>query len=567
MHRTCLRMAAMSALAMSALAAPARLDADTVIRKDGTRLECMVVSPVCPTCRGTQNVTCPVCNETGRLHDETCPRCNGRGKITCPTCGGLGYADTQISVLVKGGIRYLIPASEVSSVTLSDDEDEEDFLPPKVAYKAKAARVAANDVEGNLHLATWALEAGLINEAEVHFLRVRILDPARATAVDPFLSHIRRDREKRVALAVRSALEMIVRNRMKDAGAALSEILEKHPESELVRSPALQKEAIVAVLGESAPDWGSTLEKVADSLSRKLHMLCPFCEGTGSLECSQCHGTGGTKCSRCHGTGGIVCPDCNGTALQICPRCFGSGSVRLRTNFAGDASGICDLCGGKGTVQCQTCSGKGKTVCPDCGGKGTVKGGCPLCKGSGRVQCNHCLGTGLRPPENYSWGPYPELPPGSAAGDGPIAFQGKTGGTVITVLPSHVVFGGRLALYLDKRLGSEHFYLLLCVDNRKSANVVSFDASGRSLRIVTPDARQVEMLEPAPVAAALRRMGADKNLLAAVTPSDALPGVVRHYLCVFPAGTALKPGTRMFWGTGDVWELDLVDARSVTKQH
>jgi len=145
-----------------------------------------------------------------------------------------------------------------------------------------------------------------------------------------------------------------------------------------------------------------------------------------------------------------------------------------------------------------------------------------------------------------------------------VGFQGKVRGALLTVLPSPTVYGGRLAIYLDKKLGEKHTYYLLCVDNRGGSKAVQFDAGGRSLRMVSADARQIEMLPPAGVAAALKDIGVPADILSAISPGDVFPGVVRRFLCIFPADAGIAAGTRMFWGEGtEVWELDLVDARSV----
>jgi hypothetical protein len=537
--------------------------ADTVIRKDESQLECLVTSPPCPTCHAEQIITCPVCNGEGKLQADTCPRCNGQGKIACPTCKGLGYAGDEINIMAKGGIRMSIPAADIASITKKKGS-EDDFLPPKVNYRNKASEVAPNDPKANMDLAQWCMSAGLVDEAEVHFVRARLLDPSLAAKIDPFLSRIRQEREKKVGEAVSKALELITRNRMEEAKAALEDVVAKHPESEIVRSPMRQKEAITAALGNDAERWGLTLEQVIDSLDKRLKMLCPSCNGAGSVTCVQCKGTGDADCARCRGTGSIVCPDCNNTGKQLCPRCLGTGHLKQRISGLGnEVSGPCPLCNGTGTIRCQTCGAKGRILCPECKGAGHLKGACPLCNGTGRQQCNMCLGTGLRPPQSFKWGPYPALPPGSTAGGGPVGYQGKVGAAVVTAVPATIVHGGRLALFLDKQLGGKYSYMLLCVDNRTGDKSLRFEGNGRSLRIVTPDARQIEMVPPATVVAAVVGSGAAKDIVQALTPGDVLPGVVKSFICVFPADATVKPGTRVFWGADDVWELDLVDCRNL----
>jgi len=82
---------------------------------------------VCPTCggsgakKGTQPVTCPKCNGTGRVvmrqqslfgmmqTEAVCPDCHGTGKIIkekCPDCKGTGFISsrTKIKVAIPAGI-------------------------------------------------------------------------------------------------------------------------------------------------------------------------------------------------------------------------------------------------------------------------------------------------------------------------------------------------------------------------------------------------------------------------------------------------------------------------------
>jgi len=144
-----------------------------------------------------------------------------------------------------------------------------------------------------------------------------------------------------------------------------------------------------------------------------------------------------------------------------------------------------------------------------------------------------------------------------------VGYQGKVGTAIVTAVPATIVHGGRLALFLDKQLGGKYSYMLLCVDNRAGDKSLRFEGNGRSLRIVTPDARQIEMVPPATVVTAVVGSGAAKDIVQALTPGDILPGVVKSFICVFPAEATVKPGTRVFWGADDVWELDLVDCRNL----
>jgi len=224
---------------------------------------------------------------------------------------------------------------------------------------------------------------------------------------------------------------------------------------------------------------------------------------------------------------------------------------------------LCPTCNGKGSVPCRRCRGKGRLRCPDCGGRGRIKGGCPLCGGTGKMECPACLGTGLRRPSEYRWGPYrvfPALEEGEKPGAGKVlAFQARYRGALVTLAPERAVYGGRLSAYLERKLGEGYGVLLLCVDNSAGNEVIRL-TGGKFLRLVSPGADQVEMVDPARIRRRLEEAGSDERLLEAVTPGDVMPGAVRNLVCFFREGITTGLGYRAFFGGGEVVEMDPVVA-------
>ena len=188
-----------------------------------------------------------------------------------------------------------------------------------------------------------------------------------------------------------------------------------------------------------------------------------------------------------------------------------------------------------------------------------MPGGCKDCTGTGRKGCGACFGTGLRKVTAFRWGPVPARPE-----KGPIVakeaasrcvWQGDLRGCIVTVLPSEFLHNGALRLHLNRLLGTDHRYLVVCIDNREGTRQVVFSPQEKTVRFVMANARQVEMLD---VTGQLGPLGRDKvygELAPQFGQMEILPGAMANAIAPIDAAVDLSKVGKVYWGKERPWPL------------
>ena len=559
-----------AAFASAALVLGPAAFADTIVLKNGSRLEGViektVPGPACKECRGRGHVPCAACRGRRAANAAACRECGGTGRVKCPACNGRGSAEVSCVILLRGGVRITVHKSEIVSIKKKEIPPE-DLMPPRRSYAARVAALGDEDARGHLALARWALKRRLLDEASRLARRAAEIDPALRAGAREVTSAVDDKLARTAAAEVAGALEHIREGRLAEGLAALEAAARAHADNPLFTDPQRWR----AFLEESAPGlaelYGRTLGGLRTSLERRVRLACPKCSGLGVRTCPTCRGTGEGVCPRCAGAGKTWCAECNGTKWRVCVRCGGTGS--LPGTRLGTAK--CPDCGGRGVVKCKRCK-EGRVACKACGGKGRIPRGCRDCGGKGTIVCASCLGTGLRPVTLFEWGPAPEMDPGLVVAapdaDGgrrvPV-WQGMRRGCIVTAVRAEELHEGALGGQLAAVIGERREVLLVCVDNRDGREQVEFDPAGQGLRLVTDDARQVDAMAPPDVKALSEKHPPLAPALEQLGPAAVLPGAVSCVLGAFPEGTDIPEAKAVFWGRRDPLQLarHYVNARTI----
>ncbi|MHC5055439.1 MAG: hypothetical protein ACYTKD_12050 [Planctomycetota bacterium] len=557
------------AIACAAMLCCAGALADTITLKNGSRLEGVVEEtkpgPKCEPCKGAGEVSCPACGRGGRAA-PACVHCGGKGRAKCSVCKGRGSGEASYVIRLRGGARTTMREGEVVSIEKGRIPPE-DLMPPRRSYAARVAGLAADDAQGNLDLARWALERGLLVEASKHARRAAELDDAlRAEARKVYVAADGK-RTGPAAAAVAASFQHVREGRLAEGLAALDAAIRAHAGNPLFTDPEREK----AFLEERAPDvaarHGSTFAAILRSLRRRVDLACPKCSGVGASRCATCSGSGDGACTRCAGAGETWCKECNGTKWRVCIRCGGTGKPS-GTQFGASK---CPDCAARGIVNCARCK-KGRIACAPCAGKGKAAGGCRTCSGKGSLGCVPCLDTGMRPPRLLNWGPAPEIEPGpvivaadaEAEGRFPV-WQGMRRGCIITAVRAEDLHEGALTEQLAAVTGARREILLLCVDNRDGRDQVEFAPAEQGLRLVTGEARQVDAVPPTEVKVLAAKRPSLAPALEQLRPTAVLPGVTVSVVGAFPGGTDLAGAVAVYWGRRDPLRLvrHYVSARTI----
>ncbi len=528
-----------NAILVSLIAAAPAL-ADTVIKKDGTKLQGVIVGK-------TNGGICPVCGGTGKTDEWLpCRHCDGKGRIE------------GVLIMRVSGNTISIKESEIAKVIKSDPTPGE-YRSPREAYKAKCSRLRPGDADGHYELAIWCISRGLWDEAEEH-LRITVrTDPSYADGAEKHRKVIDHKRDARAKDEARKALKLAEAGEFEKAAQAIAAARKRHAKSPFMRSPEAQETLIKKEFPAVYELLGSNLSAIVSAGKEKARYACEVCRGKGWSVCPTCRGTGEGVCPKCEGKGWIWCPDCNGTGSRICPRCLGTGQIRQTDPLSWNPAGVCPRCQGKRTITCETCRGKGKLVCPLCRGKGKVPGGCKDCGGTGRKSCAACFGTGLKKVTTFRWGPVP-----GRVEQGPIVaeeatsrriWQGNYKGCLVTLLPCEFLHNGVLRLHLNRLLGADYRYLLVCIDNREGARQIVFSPAEKTVRFVMEDARQVEMLDVAGQLAALQQDKVYRELVPQFGQMAILPGAMANAIVPLDPAVDLSKVGKVFWGKERPWLL------------
>jgi hypothetical protein len=556
------------ALACAALLSSAAALADTIILKNGSRLEGVVEKtepgPKCKPCKGTGKIPCPSCRGGRTILAQACKRCVRSGRIECASCKGRGTGEALYVILLRGGARITISAGEIRSVKKGVIAPE-DLLPPRRSYAARTAALADDDAPGHLALARWALGKGLAVEASKHARRAREL--ARAAGDDALVAETRKvsgaaDGRWAAAAAggVTAALELVRKGRLDEGLAALDAALRAHAGNPLLTDPERARAFLTERAPEVAARYGSTFDGLRRSLERRVRLGCRKCSSAGASPCAACAGSGAGACRRCSGAGETWCSRCNGTKWRVCIGCGGTGKSS-GTRFGPPK---CPDCAGRGIVSCARCK-KGRIACAPCAGRGKVARACRACSGEGSVVCVPCLGTGMRIVTLFNWGPAPEVGPRPVAAPAAPAgaederrfpvWQGMRRGCIITALRSEGLHDGALAEQIAAVTGERRELLLVCIDNRDGRDQVKFAPEGQGLRIVTGEARQADASNPPDVKALAAKHASLAPALAQLEATAVLPGVATTVIGAFPEGTDLAGAKAVYWGRDDPLRL------------
>jgi len=558
------RTLASGALACAALLSSAAALADTIILKNGSRLEGVVEKtepgPECEPCKGKGEVACAACGKGGRP-SRACVRCGGTGRSKCAACKGRGTGEVRYVIRLRGGARLTIPGGEIRSVRKGAIPSV-DLLPPRRSYAARVAALAGDDAPGHLALARWALGRGLTVEASRHARRAAEL--ARALGDDALGAGARKVSDaadgKRVAAAagdVAAALELVRNGRLDEGLAALDAALRAHAGNPLLTDPERERAFLMERAPEVAARYGLTFDGLRRSLERSVGLACRKCSSAGASPCAACAGSGAGACARCAGAGETWCTECNGAKWRVCIGCGGTG----KPPAARFGAAKCPDCAGRGIVNCARCR-EGRIACAPCAGRGKIAQGCKACSGKGSIACVPCLGTGMRAVTLLGWGPAPEIDPrpvidarGPDEGRRVPVWQGMRRGCIITALRAEDLHGGALTEQLATLTGERRALLLVCIDNRDGRDQVKFAPAEQGLRLVTGDARQVDAATPPDVRALAAKHASLAPALAQLGGTAVLPGVAATVIGAFPEGTDLAGVKAVYWGRDDPLRL------------
>jgi len=553
-------LARMCAVALLAALAASTAAADIIVLKNKTRLEGKVIEvrpgAKCLECGGTGRVRCAACRGTGHgLADLPCTVCRGTGRVNCGACGGSGRSESLYKIQLRAGVVTSIPESQIERIEKSDIPSE-DLLPPRESYEARRRKLTYGDAAGELALARWALDSGLLEEAAGHAKHAAEVDESFKDEAAEIRDASDHKREARARRDIAAALEMIESGPLEHGLRELQAAAKKHADNPLLTDAAHER----AFLAERAPglvkEYGPTIAAIVKAATHRIRIQCQACSGAGSSVCAKCAGTGEGVCPRCKGAGKAWCPECNGTGWRLCIRCGGAGKVSGGQQVLG-MTGACPDCRGRGVVACTRCKG-GKIDCPGCAGKGSIPGACDACGGAGKIPCRDCLGTGLRRVTAFRWGPVGEFRP--SAGDvGPArrvpVWQGIRRGCIVTIMRARDLHDGALTRQLSVVLGEPREFLLVCIDNRDGRDQVEFSPDRQGIRLVTDRAGQIEAVRPVGLAGAAQAHAEYGEALTQMEPTAVLPGVMRNAICVFASGTDFEAVESIYWGREEPWRL------------
>ena len=533
--------------------------ADLIVRKDGTTIEGRILEQVpdkpCKTCVAQKNIRCEWCGGSGMVGAAGCPVCKAIGRITCPTCRGTGVKGGTLLVLTRGNIRLRVIRANIETIK-RQAIDEKTFLLPKEYYRKRAAEISPDDARAHYELAVWCLKKSrLLDEAERHFHQAG-RDSSYREKAQVYLKRIERDRERSARKDLSRALKAL-QSKDNDAGhKALESFRKRHAATQLARSERLQRAVIEEVDPKLGLEYGRTIGAILDAIRRQQLIRCEQCGGAKRVPCPTCRGTGLGVCPTCAGTKKVDCRICLGRRWRSCPVCRGTGKVHDKVTL----EVICPKCRGSGDVWCDVCERKGSVNCPTCRGRGVASKRCPTCSGGGAVTCSKCGGSGKRPVDQFIWGPVPvHKPTGltvrSSEQTAPV-WQGRYRGGVITIVPSDVVHGGRLASTLAEILGHGYRYLLVCIDNRDGSRQIELSPRDKSVRLVMAGHRQVEIVDLSGKGDVLRADAKFAKIARQFEHLRILPGVIENAVVALPAGTDLSQVKAVYWGVDEPWPLN-----------
>jgi hypothetical protein len=434
------------------------------------------------------------------------------------------------------------------------------MVPVDVAYRNRLESLQANDADSQFKLGLWCAEKNLEREARRHLEEaVRLNNREYAERSGPYLKKLVQNQEKRAVKALIGALSAYQDNKIEEGAAALNKLLREYADTQIVRRPELQRDLISRHFKKLAASGADSIEKILGAVADRAAAMCEICKGSGAIACPDCGGDGKGACPICAGKGVRRCPVCLGSCRLTCPECYGRGKIKAGT--IGYGMRTCPVCKGVGEVLCDVCKGTARISCKTCGGSGKIPGTCASCRGTGKVRCTVCQGSGIRRVDRLVWGPPPVHRTGvvnvSGAGKRFRVWQGGEEGAVITVVPSELLWRGALAGNLARLAGTSYRLVAVGLDNRKGKRLLRFKPANATVRGVTDDAGQLEILDLANIIKDKVRDRQSKAIFEHCREQECLPGAYVIVLAVFAGETDLAKVTNLFWVQGQMEPVKL----------